>query len=411
MSHPISKVVVVGGGQAAATSIVSLRQWGFTGDITLVGDETGLPYQRPPLSKGYLKGELSRERLNLKNAKWYEEKSVSLKLGERANAIDTDNHRVLLDAQSIEYDALILATGSRPRLLDLPGADKANVMYLRNVADVDRMRPHMTAGHRMVVIGAGYIGLEVAAVAHQLGMSVTVLEYAERVLARVTSPTMSAFFEKAHREQGVEIITGARMTGFSVNNETVSAIELEDGSSVPTDLVLIGIGIVPNQELASDAGLDCNDGILVDRDARTSHDGIYAVGDVTRRPLVHYDREGRLESVHNAIEQGQLAAASLLGRARPAEDCPWFWSDQFDLKLQIAGLSEGFDDCVIRGSEADRRFAVYYFSGARVLAVDAVNAPLDFVLSKRLIINRAEIDKQQLADPDVSLKELVSAYV
>jgi 3-phenylpropionate/trans-cinnamate dioxygenase ferredoxin reductase component len=221
---------------------------------------------------------------------------------------------------------------------------------------------------------------------------------------------MSDFFENEHRARGVDIVTDARIEGLVASEGNVTAVDLADGTRLPCDLVLVGIGIVPNVELASAAGLECDDGIVVDRDARTSHESIYAAGDVTSRPLVHYGRRGRLESVHNAIEQGKLAAASILGRPRPPEDCPWFWSDQFDLKLQIAGLSQGYRSHVVRGSESDRQFAVYYLDGeSRLLAVDAVNAPQDFVLSKRVIIAGPTMDANQLADEQVPLKEIVAA--
>lgn len=411
MPEKRGKAVIVGGGQAAATAIASLRQSRYQGDIVLIGEESALPYQRPPLSKAYMKGDSARERLFLKAQKWYDDNGIELRLGETAREIDTSAQRVLLDAGAVNYDSLILATGSRPRILDMPGADAGNVMYLRSLADVDRIKPHLAAGKNLVVIGAGYIGLEAAASARQLGLSVHVLEYADRVLARVTGPAMSNFFENEHRDHGVNIVTGARIAGFELHNDEVIAIEQDDGSRIPCDVVLIGIGIVPNQEIAEAAGLICDDGIVVDRDTRTRDQHIYAAGDVTRRPLVHYDRTGRLESVHNAIEQGKFAAAAILGMPRPVEDCPWFWSDQFDLKLQIAGLSHGYDAIIIRGSQARRQFAVYYLEGSRVLAVDAVNAPQDFVLSKRLITARAEIDPDRLADESVPIKEIVSAVI
>jgi 3-phenylpropionate/trans-cinnamate dioxygenase ferredoxin reductase subunit len=410
MSSVPGRAVVVGGGQAAASAIASLRHWKYAGEITLIGDENALPYQRPPLSKGYMKGEVDRDRLILRPADWYRENNVEVHTGLWAREIDVAARRVVHDSGASEYDALVLTTGSRARLMDIPGSQSKNVLYLRNLADVDRIRPHLVEGRRMVVIGAGYIGLEAAAAARQCGLSVTVLEYAPRVLARVTSPLMSDFFENEHRARGVDIVTDARIESLVASEENVTAVDLADGTRLPCDVVLIGIGIVPNVELASAAGLECDDGIVVDRDARTSHESIYAAGDVTSRPLVHYGRRGRLESVHNAIEQGKLAAASILGRPRPPEDCPWFWSDQFDLKLQIAGLSQGYSSHVVRGSESDRQFAVYYLDGeSRLLAVDAVNAPQDFVLSKRLIIAGATVDPDQLADQQVPLKEIVSA--
>ncbi len=407
MTAPLQRVVVVGGGQAAASAIAHLRQWGYDGELTLIGDEPFPPYQRPPLSKAYMKGEMAEERLYFKHAPWYEDNNVDLVLATRALAVDRDAKRVAIDhGGHVDYDALILATGSRARKLDLPGADLGNVFDLRSLTDVERIRPTLTDGRRMIIVGAGYIGLEAAAVASQMGLDVTVLEYAPRVLERVTSPLVSEFFEREHRAHGVEIRTDARLIRLIGAKQNVSSVELAGGETLPADVVLIGIGIVPNEEIAADAGLACDDGIVVDRDARTSDAAIFAAGDCTRRPLVHYDRDGRLESVHNAIEQGRLAAAALLGRPRPTEDCPWFWSDQYDLKLQIAGLSDGYDEVVVRGDPTERKFAAFYLKDGRLLSTDAVNSPPEFILSKKLIAARATVDADALADPAVSLKSL-----
>jgi 3-phenylpropionate/trans-cinnamate dioxygenase ferredoxin reductase subunit len=309
----------------------------------------------------------------------------------------------------LNYDALILCTGSRPRPLPVKGADLENVFDLRGLADVDRIQPNMVSGRRLVIIGAGYIGLEAAAVARQMGLEVTVLEMAERVLARVTSPTMSAFYEKEHRSQGATILTGARLDHLEGEDGKVSAAVLADGTKLPADIVLVGIGILPNTELAKDAGLTIDNGIATDRDARTSDPRIFAAGDCASRPLVHYGHAGRLESVHNAIEQGKLAAAAILGKPRPPEDCPWFWSDQYDLKLQIAGLNQGHDEIVVRGNPDDRKFAVFYLRNGTLIAVDAVNSPPEFLASKKLIMTGAKIAPDMFKDTSISMKDIAAA--
>lgn len=404
------RIVILGGGQAGAQATFSLRQWGYDGQITLVCDEPAPPYQRPPLSKAYMKGEMPEERLFFKPSAWYEDSGVDLMLSMRATAVDRGAQRVELEAGGhLDYDALIVATGSRPRPLPCPGADLENVFELRALADVERIRPTLIEGRRITIIGAGYIGLEAAAVARQMGLEVTVLEMAPRVLARVTSPVMSEFYEGEHRAQGVDIRCGAQVEALIGEDGAVTAIQLGDGSRLETDIVLFGIGILPNEELAGEAGLACNNGILVDRDARTHDPRIFAAGDCARRPLVHYGRSGRLESVHNAIEQGKLAAAAIVGRDRPVEEAPWFWSDQYDLKLQIAGLSEGYDQILLRGDPANRKFAAFYLKNGALIAVDAVNAAPEFLASKRLIAAGARVAPERLTDMSVSMKEIAAS--
>ena len=402
-------LLVIGGGQAAAQAIASARQWGFGGKIRLIGEETALPYQRPPLSKAYLKGEMDEERLYFKPAEWYAEQNVETRLGIRAEAIDRKARSVSLsDGSAVSYDALVLATGSRPRPLPLEGAKLEGVHELRDLRDVDGLKPVVTAGKAMVIVGAGYIGLEAAAVARQLGATVTVLEMADRVLARVTSPVMSEFYTKLHETNGVRIMTGATLTALHGEHGRINAVELADGTRLNADIVLIGIGILPNSELAEAAELDCNGGILVDEDARTSDRRIFAAGDCTVRPLVHYGRTGRLESVHNAIEQGKLAAAAITGRERPKLDVPWFWSDQYDAKLQIAGLSEGYDEHIVRGDPETGRFAVFYFRSGQLIAVDAVNAAPEFIVTKKLIISGQSLAPAELQDTSLSMKDLAA---
>ena len=408
MESEVNRVVIIGAGQAAAQACVSLRQFGFEGSIDLVGDEAALPYQRPPLSKAYMKGEFEPERLYFKPAAWYEDQNIKLHLSTSVASLDVAQQSVSLDSgETLSYDALILSTGSRPRSLPTPGADLANVFDLRSLADVDRIRPTLEAGRNIVIVGAGYIGLEAAAVARQMGLNVTVLEMADRVLERVTSPILSEFYEGLHAKHGVDIRTGARLAELAGDGAVEAAI-LADGTRIPADIVLVGIGIVPNQELAQSAGIVCQNGIVTDRDARTSDAHVFAAGDCSARPLVHYDREGRLESVHNAIEQGKLAAAAIMGKPRPMEDCPWFWSDQYDVKLQIAGLSTGYDDYVVRGDVASGKFAVFYGKSGTLIAADAINSPPEFMLAKKLVMAKTPFDRDKLADVSVSVKELMT---
>lgn len=406
------RIVIAGAGQAAAQAVQSLRMGGYTGALTIAGDEPALPYQRPPLSKAYMKGEFEEERLYFRPSAWYEDNRVEVMLGTRATRIDRAGRILHLEhGAELSYDALILATGSRPRKLPCKGSDLDNVHDLRTLADVERIRPQMVAGRRIVIIGAGYIGLEAAAVASQMGLDVTVLEMAPRVLARVTSEVMSAFFAAEHTAQGVKILTGTALSYLEGADGAVNAAILADGTSLPADLVLAGIGILPNEELAKDAGIACSNGVLTDRDGRTSDPRVFAAGDCAARPLVHYGRTGRLESVHNAIEQGKLAAAAILGQPRPAEDCPWFWSDQYDLKLQIAGLSTGYDQVILRGEAKARKFAAFYLKAGTLIAVDAVNSPPEFLASKKLIIAGAKPDPARLADTSIAMKDIAAEAV
>jgi 3-phenylpropionate/trans-cinnamate dioxygenase ferredoxin reductase component len=404
----IEKIVIVGAGQAATQAATSLRAGGFAGQITMIGDEKALPYQRPPLSKAYLSGDMSLERVTLKPAEAWQDDKVEVITATPVTAIDRTQKRVTTqDGRVFAYDALILATGSRVRRLTCPGADLACVHYLRTLEDVDGLRAEIVAGRRLIVIGGGYIGLEVAAVARKAGLEVTILEAAERVLARVAPPVVSHFFETLHRDAGVQILTDVKVTRL-VGDDHVTGVALADGRTLEADCVLVGIGIIPNSELARDAGLVAPDGIETDKDARTSDPDIFAIGDCASRPLVHYgDRRGRLESVHNALEQGKLAAAAILGLPRPAEEAPWFWSDQYDIKLQIAGISTGATQTILRGDPASKRFAAFHLDDTgRLLAVDAINAPPEFIVAKQLIARHGVLAPETLADMSISMKEI-----
>lgn len=406
-NDPGDHVAIIGAGQAGGTAASALRQYGYEGKITLIGEEPSPPYQRPPLSKAYFKGDLLRDRLYLRPETYYREQDIDLRLSECAESLDPEAKTVTLsDGKTLDYCKLILATGSRPRLLPVPGADLDGVYVLRTLEDVDRLRLRTAAGRHLVVIGAGYIGLEVAAVARQLGLEVTVLEALNRVLARVAGPIISEFYQQQHRKQGVDIRLNANVEGFAGENGQLSGVMLTGGEAIKTDMALIGIGIAPNQELAQNVGLRCDSGVVTDYDARTSDPDIFAIGDCARRPLVHYARMGRLESVHNALEQAMLAAAAICGKPRPKEDAPWFWSDQYDLKLQTAGLLTGYDEAVVRDYPEDGKFAVYYLKSGQFLAVDAVNSSIDFMCGKKLVGSGAILNPDELRTPEIDIKVL-----
>lgn len=407
----VGRVVIIGAGQAGAEAAFRLRSGGFAGDITLVGEEPVPPYQRPPLSKKYLSGELDLDRLLVKPASAYAEAGIALLNANRAVWIDRQAKRVRLEGgRELAYDALVLALGSRARKLPVAGADLPGVHLVRTVHDIDTLKPAFVPGARLVVVGAGYIGLEAAAVARQTGLEVTVLEAATRPLARVTGPEISGFFLDEHTRQGVQFRLGAQ-AAVILGEERVRGVGLSDGSEVAADLVIAGIGILPETQLAERAGLEVADGIVVDAQARTSDPVVYAIGDCARRPLVHYGRSGRLESVHNALEGGKIAAAMILGLPQPAEEAPWFWSDQYDLKLQIAGLSQGYDRIVLRGDPAERSFAAFAYLGARLLAVDAINRPAEFLSVKQMLQKRQTVAPELVADTSVAMKDILAQAV
>ncbi len=404
------RVVIVGAGQAGGEAAQRLRAGDPDIEITLIGDEPYAPYQRPPLSKTYLAGEVDAARVLLRPADVYEHEHVALLTNRRVVWIDKANRRVRLEGgQELGYDSLIFATGARPRKLPLVGADLAGVHVLRTIADVDAIRAHFSAGAKLVVIGAGFIGLEVAAVARKKGLDVTVLEAAMRPLARVTSPEVAGFYLDEHVARGVRFALSTQAAVLK-GTDRVRAVGLADGSDIAADLVIAGIGVVPETAVAQQSGLNVEDGIVVDTYMRTSDPNIYAIGDCARRPLVHYGgRMGRLESVHNAIEGAKIAAAAILGLPHPTEEPPWFWSDQYDLKLQIAGLFNGYDRLVMRGDPKERSFAAFYFQGDRLIAVDAINRPAEFLGAKQLLQRGRSVAPDVLADMSKSMKEIVAA--
>jgi 3-phenylpropionate/trans-cinnamate dioxygenase ferredoxin reductase subunit len=403
----MSELVIIGAGHGAGQVVASLLQKKFDGRVTIIGDEKWYPYQRPPLSKKFLSGALPAERLYFKPESFYDVPSVDVVLGTRVTAIDRAVCSVkTASGTSFPYDQLVLATGSRPRLLTVPGAELDGIHYLRGIDDVTGIRSEMTAGKRMAIVGAGYIGLEVAAVAATAGLDVTVIEMADRVMSRVVSPELSDYYQDVHRRHGVALRLSTGVIGFN-GDKRVGSVQLDNGSEVDADIVVIGIGIVPNVELAADCGLDVGDGIVVDDHCRTSDPSIYAIGDCTWHPNSVLGTDLRLESVHNALEQAKTAAANICGDDMRYAQVPWFWSDQYDLKLQIAGLSTGYDQVVMRGDPASDAFACLYLSGGALIAIDAVNSPKDFVQSKALIAAHAKIDPAVLADTSIQLKNML----
>lgn len=397
-------VVIVGGGQAGAQCALSLRQHGFTGTVCIIGDEPVVPYERPPLSKGFLKGDVALDRLFMRPAEVYAAQDITLRLGATVTAIDRAARLVRLgQGEEIPYTKLVLATGGRVRTLAVPGADLAGIHYLRTLAHVQEYRDRLTPGARVVMIGGGYIGLEAAAVATARGCKATVIETADRVLARVAAPEISRFYEQVHRAHGVEIYTGETVTGFAGGP---GALQVKCGTARhDADLVIIGIGISPNVALAQAAGLPVEDGIVVDDCTRTADPDIYAIGDCSNHPSAVYGGRQRIESVPNALGQGKACAAAILGQPAPFTEVPWFWSDQYDLKLQMNGVPRAGDRVVIRGDMSSHKFSACYLRDGVLVACQAVNMAKDFIQSRKLIAARARPDPARLGDAAVALKD------
>jgi len=402
----MAPMVIVGAGHAAGQAAASLRQEGYEGEIVIIGDEPYVPYQRPPLSKQYLAGEQGLDRVYLRPEKFYQDKAITVRTGERVTAVDPDAHSVTLaGGETLVYDKLLLATGGRPRRLAIDGSELAGIHYLRTIEDVDAIRAEMRPGRRLVIVGGGYIGLEVAAVGIEAGLEVHVLEMEERILKRVTTEDMSAYYHQLHESRGVRLHVDTRVTGFDGDAEgRVTAVRY-DGGEIPADVVIVGIGIIPNTELAEAAGIACDNGILVDDHCRTSAADVFAAGDCTNHPNALLDRRLRLESVPNAMDQARTAAANMLGGDKSYAAVPWFWSDQYDLKLQMVGFSADGDTQVLRGDKAANAFAVFYLKDGVLVAADAVNSPKEFMICRQLV--GRPVDADALADPDVDLKSLM----
>jgi 3-phenylpropionate/trans-cinnamate dioxygenase ferredoxin reductase subunit len=400
-------VVVVGGGQAGSELVTALRQQGFAGRITLIGDEPYVPYRRPPLSKTFLSGEATQESLYIKPHAAYEKHGIECRLGIGVEAIERDERLLrLYDGTTLPYEVLALTTGGRARRLSLPGAEHPNVHYVRTLDDIARLRDQFKPGKRLLIIGGGYIGLEAASVGIKKGLQVTVVEALPRVLARVTAPEISAFYERVHRDKGVDVRTGVGVHSFEYG-EHVETVVLADGTRLPADLIIVGVGLIPNTELADAAGLEVSNGIVVDAYCRTSDPNIYAAGDCTNHDNGFLGRRFRLESVPNAIEQGRIAASAICGKPVPYNSVPWFWSDQYDLKLQMVGISQGYDRIVIRGDMNANSFCAFYLKDGVVISADGVNRAAEFMVAKKLVADRVSADPGQLADESIALKSLI----
>ena len=390
------RALVVGASHAGVQVAAGLRQQGWSGEVVVVGDEPALPYHRPPLSKAYLAGTSSLQDLALRKAEFYAKHDIRL-VQSTVTQVDRAAQQVgLNDGTTMGYTHLALCTGGRVRTLDVSGIDLPGVFYLRTFADVESIRALAASGSHAVIVGGGYVGLETAASLRALGLDVTVLEAAERVLERVTAPEVSAVYERVHRDAGVVIRTGAQVSAMA-GDQRVREVVLRGGERIPADLVVVGVGLVPNTELAAEAGLYVENGIVIDDLARTSDPRIVAAGDCASHRMARYDRLVRLESVPSAGEQAKTAAATLCGKERPIAALPWFWSDQYDLKLQIAGLNLGYDELVLSGDPSrDRDFTCYYLQQGRLLAADCVNRPRDFLKAKQLISQGLGVDRAQL---------------
>lgn len=402
----MTHVVVVGAGQAGSAVVAKLRGLGFDGQITLVGEEPSPPYQRPPLSKAYLMGEMEEERLWLRSNAFYAEQNITLRLGSKVGGIDRTAKTLTVGDETLSYDHLVLTTGSTPRRLPAAiGGDLAGVYTVRTLADVDAMRAEFAPGRRVVIVGGGYIGLEAAAVARKLGLEVTVLEMAPRILQRVAAPETSDYIRALHQSHGVTILESTGLDRL-LGTGHVSGVRLQDGRELPADFVIAGVGILPGQALAEAAGLELENGIKTDAHGRTSDPFIWSAGDCASFP--YKGGRIRLESVGNAIDQAEVVAENIMGAGKDYIAKPWFWSDQYACKLQIAGLNTGYDNIVTRGPEGEG-VSFWYYQGDTLLAVDAMNDPRGYMVGKRLIEAGKSPDKAKVGDLSVPLKDLLSA--
>jgi 3-phenylpropionate/trans-cinnamate dioxygenase ferredoxin reductase component len=400
------RIIVIGAGHGGAQLVDSLRAGGYCGDLIMIGDEAHRPYDRPSTSKGLLSGSVDLERTFLKRERYYADHRVELRLGTRVTELNRHARTVgLSTGETLVYDRLVMATGARARRLSVPGSELDGVYCLRSLADSQAIAARLGPGKRVAIIGGGYVGLEVAASATGLGCSVTLIEMQERLLARVAGEEISRFYSNLHRRAGVELLLGTALEGFT-GEAAVRSVLLADGREIAVDVVVVGVGAVPNTELACAAGLTVENGIVVDDCGRTSDPGIFAIGDATNHPNSLIGKRIRLESVPAALGQARAAASAILGDPKPFHELPWFWSDQYDVKLQIAGLSQPEDEVVIRGDPATGHFAAFYLREGRIVAVNSVNSAKDFVLGKKLIAEHRVPDAGRLADPAVPLAQV-----
>lgn len=402
-------IVVVGAGQAGQQICESLRRGGYEGGLVLVGDEPDLPYQRPPLSKKFLTGSLEAQRLYLRPASYYEKQQIELRLDVRVERIDRARCTVHLSGgETLQYSGLALTTGTRVRPLTVPGADKAEIHYIRSLADGQRLAARLPQVQRIAVIGGGFIGLEVAAITRELGKEVVLLEAFDRLMARAVAPQVSAFYADLHRAHGVELLLSTGVTAIRTDGESHTVVT-DTGGEYHVDLLVVGIGVLPNCEVAEQAGLACRNGIVVDSCARTSDPLIVAAGDCTWHMNGFLKHELRLESVQNAVDQAKSAAASLLGQTSEYNQVPWFWSDQYDVKLQIAGIAMPHDEAVVRGDPLSQTFSVFYFRAGVLAAVDCLNRPAEHMAARKLLAQGTALLPAQAADTTFDLMALARA--
>jgi len=399
-------VVIIGAGHAGGMTAISLRQQKYQGSITLIGEEDFLPYQRPALSKGFLAGDIEEKRLYLKSQNYFDKNNIIIIRNHKIVAIDRNNKNILLDNEKqIEYEKLVIATGSVVNKLKT-SCREADLYYLRTIEDSLKIREKLRNKNKIVIIGAGYIGLEIASIAIKKNLEVTVLELDNQVMSRVVSSEVSDFFQNKHQSEGVEFTFNTSVTDIE-NQGKQKRIICSDGSVLNTDFVVIGIGIKPNVELAQSSGLECDNGIIVDELGQTSDHHIFAVGDCSNHPNNIFKQRLRLESVQNAVEQAKSIAAGIAGNQKPYQEVPWFWSDQYNIKLQIAGISQHHDRRVIRGYPKEEKFAVFYLKENRLIAIDAINSPREFMAGKKLIEMLSEVPFELISNMDVDLKEIV----
>jgi 3-phenylpropionate/trans-cinnamate dioxygenase ferredoxin reductase subunit len=403
--------VIVGTGQAGFQTAASLRAEGFQESITLIGEEPHIPYQRPPLSKGFPLGTQDLDSIELRPKNFYADHEINLLPSERVTTLDRVSRQITLaSGSSLPYDRLVLATGARNRLLPVKGADLDGVLYLRSLDEAIALKERLKTAQEIVVIGGGFIGLELAAVACSLGKSVTVLEALPRLMSRVVAPVISDFYRELHSIKGVKVFCGACVSEIVGSGSTVQEVVLSDGRRFPAGLVLVGIGVVPNSELARDVGLRISNGIAVNEHLQTDDGNIFAIGDCAEHPCIFARAHIRLESVQNAADQAQCVAAAIANRPVPYRALPWFWTDQFDIKLQMAGISHGHDRIVTRGNPESRKLSVFYFRENQLVAIDSINRPLDHMIGRKLLTAAVPLTPDQAADESVDLKQLERSF-
>ena len=403
----MENLLIIGAGQSAIQCISTLKKEGYSGSITLVGEEEHLPYQRPPLSKGFLEDSLNKERLYFKKLEFFTENKVQLYLGLSAEKLEIANQKVYLsDNSELEFDKLVFATGSRVRYLDFPGSELKSIFYLRDLDDAEAIKKDLETSENLVIIGAGYIGLEAAAIAAKKNKKVTIIEMADRVMNRTVDPQISEYYLNLHKSYGVNFHFN---TSLETINKVSDSLEVvcSDGNEMKTDSVLIGAGVVPNIELAEEAGIYCDNGIIVDEFGQTNFKNIYACGDCTNHPNKILNKNLRLESVHNAMEQAKTVASSVMNNPMEYNQVPWFWSDQYDHKLQIVGLSGDHDMVTMRGNTNDAKFMLFYTKDEELIAVDAINNPKEFLISRKLVANKVKIKPKVISDLNTNLNDLI----